>query len=220
MPQDEISFVVAPASPGTRKDAIRRAIDVTGAVAGLVVASPVLLAAAVAIRLEDSGSVIYRRRVLARGGGEFDAYKLRTMRPEADGDADADEEDHRADVDGTLADFSRPPEARLTRVGRFLRRYSIDELPQLINVLRGQMALVGPRMMNPIELPRYGELGPRLLELRPGITGLWQVSGRKDLDFARRMALDREYLERRSLWLDISILLRTVPVVLGGRGAY
>jgi lipopolysaccharide/colanic/teichoic acid biosynthesis glycosyltransferase len=198
------------------EEAVRRAIDIIGALAGLIVASPVLVGAALAIKLEDGGQVIYRRRVLGRGGGEFDAYKLRTLKPDSNPHSD----DPGRDPTGLLADFSRPPEARITRVGRILRRYSIDEVPQLANVLRGEMGLVGPRMMDPRELPRYGELGPRLLELRPGITGLWQVSGRKDLDFSRRMALSREYLERRSLWLDITILLRTVPVVLRARGAY
>jgi lipopolysaccharide/colanic/teichoic acid biosynthesis glycosyltransferase len=109
---------------------------------------------------------------------------------------------------------------RVTRVGRLLRKYSLDEVPQLVNVVRGQMSLVGPRMIHPPELMRFGALGPRLLERRPGLTGLWQVSGRSELPFSARLQLDLEYLDTWSLGLDLKILLKTVPAVLRGRGAY
>jgi lipopolysaccharide/colanic/teichoic acid biosynthesis glycosyltransferase len=199
-----------------REDAARRAIDLTCATAGLAMTSPLLLVAALAVKLEDGGPVIFRRRVLARGGGQFDAYKLRTMRQGAH---------ERLGYDQDLATeyerkFKLRHDPRVTRVGRILRKVSVDEVPQLVNVLRGQMSLVGPRMMHPPELERFGDLGPRLLEIRPGITGLWQVSGRQDLSFADRLALDREYLEKRSLWFDIKILLRTPRAVISGRGAY
>jgi lipopolysaccharide/colanic/teichoic acid biosynthesis glycosyltransferase len=201
---------------GKVEDAARRAIDITGAAVGLALSSPVLLFAAVAVKLEDGGPIFFRRRVLARGCKEFDAYKLRTMSPRAQ-EILGYSEDLASEYERT---FKLHHDPRVTRVGRILRKISIDEIPQLVNVLRGQMSLVGPRMMHPPELERFGELGPRLLEIRPGITGLWQVSGRQELSFSDRLVLDREYLERRSLWFDIKIMLRTPLAVLCGRGAY
>lgn len=198
------------------EDAARRAIDITGAAVGLAVSSPVLLVAAVAVKLEDGGPIVFRRRVLARGGEEFDAYKLRSMRPGAQ-EMLGYNQDLASEYERT---FKLRHDPRVTRVGRILRKISIDEIPQLVNVLRGQMSLVGPRMMHPRELEKFGELGPRLLEVRPGITGLWQVRGRQELSFSDRLVLDREYLERRSLWLDIKIMLRTPLAVISGRGAY
>jgi lipopolysaccharide/colanic/teichoic acid biosynthesis glycosyltransferase len=137
----------------------------------------------------------------------------------------------RVDADGWLArqpqllaqyqeNVKLPDDPRVTRVGRILRKFSIDELPQLVNVLRGEMSLVGPRMLHPSELERYGDLGPERLAVKPGITGLWQVSGRQELDYGERVELDRRYLRERSLKLDIEILLQTIPAVLRGRGAY
>ena len=109
---------------------------------------------------------------------------------------------------------------RVTRVGRWLRRLSLDELPQLVNVLRGEMSMVGPRMITPAELPEWGETGTLLLSVRPGLTGLWQVSGRQQLTKADRIRLDRDYVQRMSLGLDLGILARTLPAVLSSRGAY
>jgi lipopolysaccharide/colanic/teichoic acid biosynthesis glycosyltransferase len=210
-----------PAATGVRatsalENLARRCLDISIAAAGLVVASPLLGMAALAIRLEDGGPVIYRRRVLGLGGSEFDAFKLRTMRTDA----------HRLlEEDGRLrreyaVGFKLKQDPRVTPVGRFLRRSSIDELPQLVNVLRGQMTLVGPRMVHPPELASFGDLGAEILKVKPGLTGLWQVSGRQDLSFADHLELDRRYLRTRSLWLDVRILLRTVPAVLGAKGAY
>ena len=197
-------------------EAWRRVQDVLVAMVALTCSAPILAAAAILILAEDGGPVIYRRRVLARGGTEFDAFKLRTMRRSAQADLAADS--------ALALEYQRTlklkQDPRVTTVGRHLRRFSIDELPQLVNILRGQMTLVGPRMVWPGELHRFGDLGPRILTVKPGLTGLWQVSGRQDLDFEARLRLDREYLERRSLRLDLAILLRTIPVVLLGRGAY
>jgi exopolysaccharide production protein ExoY len=199
-----------------QNEVVRRAMDVTGGVLGLAMAGPLLALAALLVWLEDRGPFLYRRRVLGLGGREFDAFKLRTMRVDAD--------DWLPRQPQLLAEFRKnvklQHDPRITRVGRILRKFSIDELPQLANVLRGNMSLVGPRMIHPSELERYGDFGPERLAVKPGITGLWQVSGRQDLDYADRIELDRRYLMERSLKLDIEILLRTIPALLRGRGAF
>ncbi len=218
-----ITVFAAPASAqspdtsrGRQNEVIRRTMDITGATIGLLLAGPLLALAAFFLWLEDRGPFLYRRRVLGRGGRQFDALKLRTMRVDAD--------NWLAGQPELLAQYQEnvklQDDPRVTRVGRLLRRLSIDELPQLVNVVRGDMGLVGPRMIHPSELDRYGEMGAERLSVRPGITGLWQVSGRQDLSYAERIELDRRYLRGRSLRLDIEILLRTLPAVLCGRGAH
>lgn len=218
-----ITVFAAPASAqspdtsrGRQNEVIRRTMDITGATIGLLLAGPLLALAAFFLWLEDRGPFLYRRRVLGRGGRQFDALKLRTMRVDAD--------NWLAGQPELLAQYQEnvklQDDPRVTRVGRLLRRLSIDELPQLVNVVRGDMGLVGPRMIHPSELDRYGEMGAERLSVRPGITGLWQVSGRQDLSYAERIELDRRYLRGRSLRLDIEILLRTLPAVLRGRGAH
>ena len=159
--------------------------------------------------------MIHRRRVVGRGGRVFDAFKVRTMRHDADDVARRDDELHRL---ASLSLKSRG-DPRVTRVGRLLRRTSVDELPQVFNVLRGEMSLVGPRMITPDELPAWGATSELLLAVRPGITGLWQVSGRQRLTRDERIRLDGMYVQRMSLALDLSILARTIPAVLSGRGA-
>jgi len=178
--------------------------------------SPLLAIAAIAIIVDSGRPVLFRRRVLGRGGKEFDAYKLRTMCNEAENILRTS----RGLVEAHRERQKLTSDPRVTRVGRLLRKYSIDEVPQLVNVVRGQMSLVGPRMIHPPELMRFGALGPRLLERRPGLTGLWQVSGRSELPFSARLQLDLEYLDTWSLGLDLKILLKPVPAVLRGRGAY
>jgi lipopolysaccharide/colanic/teichoic acid biosynthesis glycosyltransferase len=195
---------------------VKRLLDLVGAAVGLVAAAPVLGAAAVAIKLDDGGPIIHRRRILGLGGRELDAFKLRTMRV----DADAWLAQHPELLAEYRKNIKLHDDPRITRVGRILRKLSIDELPQLVNVLRGEMSLVGPRMIHPSELERFGSFGARRLTVKPGVTGLWQVSGRQSVDYDERVALDRRYLETRSLLGDISILLRTVPAVLFGRGAH
>ncbi len=191
-------------------------LDYFGAFCALVVLSPLLLLAALLVKLDSPGPAIHRRRVLGRGGKPFDAFKLRTMVANADevlaSDPhlrDAFEKGHKLKAD-----------PRVTRVGRFLRRASLDELPQLVNVLRGEMSLVGPRMIAPEEASRYGEWQPILLTLKPGITGPWQVNGRSDIPYDERVRLSMHYIRNYSIWLDLHILLRTVLVVLRGGGAY
>lgn len=196
--------------------AITRALDLTVAPLLLFAFSPLLAIAAIAIIVDSGRPVLFRRRVLGRGGKEFDAYKLRTMCNEAENILRTS----RGLVEAHRERQKLTSDPRVTRVGRLLRKYSLDEVPQLVNVVRGQMSLVGPRMIHPPELMRFGALGPRLLERRPGLTGLWQVSGRSELPFSARLQLDLEYLDTWSLGLDLKILLKTVPAVLRGRGAY
>jgi lipopolysaccharide/colanic/teichoic acid biosynthesis glycosyltransferase len=186
------------------------------ALVALAVLSPLLAATAVAVALSGPGPVVYRRRVVGRGGVPFDAFKFRTMRPDADAVLDRDPQLKRAYLD----QFKLRHDPRVTRLGRFLRRYSLDELPQLVNVLRGEMALVGPRMVSPEEVAKYGAYGDRLLSVRPGLTGLWQVSGRQTTTYEERVALDMTYISGWTPWLDLSIALRTPRAVLKSDGAY
>jgi exopolysaccharide production protein ExoY len=203
-----------PSSTST-EEAIRRLLDVVGAAVGLVAFAPILAAAGLLIWLEDRGPIVHRRRVLGLGGRELDAFKLRTMRVDADAWLARHPE--------LLAEYQQSVklanDPRVTRVGAVLRKLSFDELPQLVNVLRGEMSLVGPRMIHPSELERFGEFGPARLSVKPGVTGLWQVSGRSETSYASRVELDRRYLSERSLRLDVAILLRTIPAVLLRRGA-
>ena len=200
----------------------KRALDIVGALAGLLALFPLFVAISLLIVLASPGPIFHRRRVLARqplGDGEpvcFDAFKFRTMIM----GADAYLERHPELLEEFQKDFKLRDDPRVTRIGHLLRRTSLDELPQLINVLVGQMSLVGPRMITPPELRFYGEHGARLLSVKPGLTGLWQVSGRQDLIYAQRVRLDMLYIEERSLKLDLSILWRTVGSVLRRQGAY
>lgn len=201
--------------PSVRSRA-KRAMDVVGAVTLLILTSPVVLAGVVAVALSSGRPVLFRRRCVGRGGAAFDAFKLRTMRVDADAmlarDAAMREEFEER--------FKLVTDPRITRVGRILRRWSIDELPQLVNVVRGEMSLVGPRMITQPELAKYGARARDLLGVRPGITGLWQISGRQEVSYEKRVALDLEYLTRWSLMGDVVILLRTPLAVLRAVGAH
>ncbi|MGC8837737.1 MAG: undecaprenyl-phosphate glucose phosphotransferase [Anaerolineae bacterium] len=195
---------------------LKRAIDVVGAVVGLIVLSPLMACIALAIRLETPGSPIYRQTRIGRGGRPFTLYKFRSMYEGAE-----EERDRLAplnEADGPL--FKIRDDPRVTRVGRVLRRLSLDELPQLYNVLRGEMSLVGPRPPLPEEVAQYQDWHKRRLEVAPGMTGLWQVSGRSELTFDEMVMLDLYYIENWSLGLDFRIALRTIPRVILGYGAY
>jgi exopolysaccharide biosynthesis polyprenyl glycosylphosphotransferase len=192
--------------------ALKRLIDVIGAATGLAVLGPVMLIAAALVRWSDGGPAFYVQQRVGRHGRAFSLVKIRTMVV----DADARLPD-RNDVVGPA--FKLKDDPRITRVGRWLRRLSIDELPQLLNVLRGEMSLVGPRPPLPSEVDRYARWQRRRLSMRPGLTGLWQVTARGEPDFDRWIALDLAYIDRWSLWLDVTLLVRTVPAVLSGRGA-
>lgn len=196
--------------------ATKRALDVGVSGLGLLALAPVLAALAVMVKLDSRGPALFRRRVMARGGGQFDALKFRTMI--VDGDAVLAARPDLRDVLSREQKLRDDP--RVTRIGAWMRRASLDELPQLWNVLRGQMSLVGPRMISPPELAQYGDAAGELLSVRPGITGLWQVSGRSSLRRDDRVRLDLEYVRARSLGLDLRLLARTIPAVLSGRGAH
>jgi exopolysaccharide biosynthesis polyprenyl glycosylphosphotransferase len=182
----------------------------------LLLLAPFLLALAIWIKLDSPGPVIYRRRVVGLNGKQFDAFKFRTMR--VDGDALLA---NRPDLQAELAaNHKLKDDPRITHLGSTLRKYSLDEVPQLFNVLLGQMSLVGPRMITAAELEKYGQWDLNLQTVRPGLTGLWQVSGRSDVSYAERVQLDMFYIRNYSVWLDISIILQTIPAVLAGKGAY
>jgi lipopolysaccharide/colanic/teichoic acid biosynthesis glycosyltransferase len=197
---------------GWVKSTVERAV----ALVLLLAAAPVMALVAVAVRCSGAGPLIHRRRVLGRHGAEFFAFKFRTMVADADERLQGDPRLKRA----FEVSYKLQQDPRVTRVGGLLRRCSLDELPQLFNVLRGEMALVGPRMISPQELAKYGADGSRLLSVKPGLTGLWQVSGRHQMSYDERVRLDMQYIERWSLWLDLQIFLRTIPAVLNSDGAY
>jgi lipopolysaccharide/colanic/teichoic acid biosynthesis glycosyltransferase len=185
---------------------IRRAIDIALSLVALALSSPLLALAAIAIRLESPGPIIYRQRRIGRNGKPFDLLKLRTMVVGAES------------IGAGLKVNAGDP--RITRVGALLRRTSLDELPNLINVLRGEMSLIGPRPTIPEQVARYSKRQLRRLEIRPGITGWAQVNGRASLPWAERIELDIYYIEHRSIALDLKIIWRTIFLVLGGSGLY
>jgi exopolysaccharide biosynthesis polyprenyl glycosylphosphotransferase len=197
---------------------VKRTVDVLGAAAGLLACAPLILAIAAAIKIHSPGPVLFTQHRAGLGGRRFRMLKFRTMRPNADAEkatlaALNCTGDHRL--------FKIPSDPRVTPLGAWLRRWSLDELPQLWNVLRGDMSLVGPRPFFESDLEDYEDHHFRRLGAKPGITGLWQVSGRSSVvDFEEVVRLDREYIEEWSLLLDLRILVRTVPAVLGRRGAY
>lgn len=194
----------------------KAAMDYTLTLLSLFFLTPVLWMIAILIKLDSPGPIFYRRRVVGVGGREFDAFKFRTMR--VDGDQILAQ---RPDLQAELAQNHKlKDDPRITRVGQVLRRLSLDEVPQLLNILLGQMSFVGPRMISPPELANYGHWEMNLLTVRPGLTGLWQVSGRSDLSYEERVRLDMSYIRNYSIWLDFYILWRTPFAVLKGRGAY
>ncbi|HYM54107.1 MAG TPA: sugar transferase [Solirubrobacteraceae bacterium] len=184
----------------------RRSVDIVVSSLALALSAPLLAAAMIAIRLESPGPVIYRQRRAGRDGRPFDLLKLRTMVQGAE------------HIGAGLAVAEN--DSRITRVGAFLRRTSLDELPNLVNVLRGDMSLIGPRPTLPVQVAQYTDRQRGRLAIRPGITGWAQVNGRASLPWAERIELDLHYIDHRSLALDIRILWRTVAMVLGGSGIY
>jgi lipopolysaccharide/colanic/teichoic acid biosynthesis glycosyltransferase len=207
-----------------RTDLACRALDLVLGTMLLVASLPLMAAIAVAIRLDSPGPALFRQRRVGRGSAQFIVRKFRTMRH------GASDEVHREFVLALIAGdlppavtggprFKLSGDQRVTRIGRLLRSSSLDELPQLFNVVRGEMSLVGPRPPIPYEVERYPAHWLRRLDVRPGLTGLWQVSGRCELTVEEMVSLDVEYVQRRSLAMNAWILLRTVPVVLSRRGA-
>jgi lipopolysaccharide/colanic/teichoic acid biosynthesis glycosyltransferase len=204
----------------------RRALDVLLALLLLVALAPLLIAIAVAIRVDSRGPALYRQRRLGRGMRSFTVHKFRTMV------ANADPTQHREYVRALIRGggqelaqgergrlYKLAVDERVTRVGRFLRRSSLDELPQLWNVLRGEMSLVGPRPVIPYELDHYPGAWRERFAVKPGLTGLWQISGRNERTYEEMVRFDIEYARRQRLWLDLTILARTAWVVVRGKGA-
>ncbi|WP_366943477.1 sugar transferase [uncultured Williamsia sp.] len=195
---------------------MKATVDRCGALGALLVAAPVLIACAIAVKLDSPGPVFYRAQRIGLNNEPFSMWKFRSMCV----DADARLADLQAKNEGAGLLFKLRDDPRVTRVGKFLRRYSLDELPQLFNVLGGSMSLVGPRPPLPSEVQRYtGPIARRML-VRPGITGLWQVSGRSDLNWEESVRLDLSYVENWSIAQDLAILWRTVRTVVSSRGAY
>jgi len=195
---------------------VKATLDYSLTILTLILLLPVFALLAILVRLESPGPALHRRRVMGLNGRQFDAFKFRTMHVNGD-EILASHPELQEELARTQKLRSDP---RVTRVGRILRRTSLDELPQLLNVIKGEMSLVGPRMISPEEMARYDQWGINLLTIRPGITGLWQVSGRSDLGYEDRVRLDMHYIRNWSIWLDLQLLFQTIPAVLRARGAY
>ncbi|HEY3268952.1 MAG TPA: sugar transferase [Armatimonadota bacterium] len=216
-PMQDVASSNLHAAPAPRSYAVmKRCLDLTVASLGLVALSPALAAVALAIKLDSRGPVFFRQLRVGKGHRPFYCLKFRSMT--ADAEKRREEIAHLNEVDGPVFKIRNDP--RVTRVGRVIRKTSIDELPQLINVVRGEMSLVGPRPPLPAEVDKYEEWMHRRLDVPPGITCIWQISGRSNVSFEQWMQMDIDYIESCSLVTDVRILLRTVPAVLFGRGAY
>jgi len=196
---------------------VKRIFDAVVSALLLVLLLPVFLAVAAAIRLEDPGPILFKQMRVGRWGTLFTMWKFRSMY------TDAEERKKELMTQNEMAGgvlFKMKDDPRITKVGRIIRKASIDELPQLWNVLKGEMSLVGPRPPVPQEVDQYSLADRRRLEVIPGITCIWQVSGRSDIPFDQQVELDVQYIESQSFWVDIKILLKTVPALLFGTGAY
>jgi exopolysaccharide biosynthesis polyprenyl glycosylphosphotransferase len=195
---------------------LKNMLDYTLTIVLLLFIWPILALVALLVKLDSPGPVIYRRRVMGVNGKQFDAFKFRTMRTDSEAILRSSPEL----LEEYKQNFKIKEDPRITRIGSFLRKSSIDELPQLINVLRGEMSLIGPRMITPEELDKYDQWEYNLLTVKPGIAGLWQVRGRSDVSYEERVRMDMYYIRNWTIWLDLQILLQTIPAVLLKRGAY
>lgn len=194
----------------------KRMLDIVASVIGLIVLSPVFLIVSLAIKAEDRGPIFYSQVRLGKGQRPFKMYKFRSMIVDADKKLEKLLEQN--EVEGAM--FKMKEDPRITRVGIFIRKHSLDELPQLLNVLTGDMSLVGPRPPLEREVVEYSEYDKQRLIIKPGCTGLWQVTARNDVDFEGMVKLDLDYIERSGILFDISILCRTVAVIFKPNGAY
>ena len=195
---------------------MKSVVDYGVSTAFILLTWPLLALLALLVKLDSPGPVIYRRRVMGVNGVEFDAYKFRTMHIHGD-QMLADHPELQTEL---AQNYKLKDDPRVTRFGKLLRKFSLDELPQMFNILAGQMSLVGPRMISPPEMEKYGKWGMNLLTVKPGITGLWQVSGRSDVSYEERVRLDMQYIRNWNIWQDLYIILMTFPAVLKRRGAY
>lgn len=198
----------------------KRFFDITAAVSGLVVLSPLLLMLALLVKFSDGGRVIYGHRRIGRNGRVFSCFKFRTMVENGDEVLATHLASHPQDREEWAATRKLQNDPRVTAVGAVLRKLSLDELPQIFNILRGEMSFVGPRPVVDDELTLYGTAASFYLQSRPGLTGLWQVSGRNDVSYGTRVAFDRHYVENWSFTFDLKILIWTVPAVFSSRGSY
>lgn len=196
---------------------VKRFFDIFLTLIGLLMLSPLLLAVALIIKWTSPGPLIYRQRRVGKNGREFNFYKFRSMYIDADR-RKAELMKQNESADGVIFKMKNDP--RVTPIGRFIRKFSIDELPQLFNVLTGDMSLVGPRPPLPAEVRLYTLEDRKRLNVIPGLTCIWQVSGRSDIPFKEQVQLDKEYIKSHSAWQDFTILLKTIPAVLTGKGAY
>lgn len=194
----------------------KRVLDIIFALIGLILLSPLFLIIIVMIKVDDHGPAFYKQKRVGYNGKEFEMFKFRSM--VVDADKKLSSILNQNDVQGAMFKMKRDP--RITRVGHFLRNHSLDELPQLVNVLTGDMSLVGPRPPLPREVKDYTPYDKQRLWVKPGCTGLWQVTERNDVGFDRMVQLDIEYIQRSGLWYDFSLLVRTIKVVIFPNGAY
>ena len=211
----EKSSVFAVREPSKLYYTVKRLLDIVLSILGIVFLAPVFLCIALSIKIDDGGPVLHFREIIGKHGKRFYALKFRTMIP----DADTYLAKHPELMQKFKQNMKLSQDPRITRTGRFLRKTSLDELPQLFNVLVGQMSLVGPRIIHPSELARYGEYGQKRLSVKPGITGLWQISGRQHISYDERVQLDMRYIDTRSFIVDLVILVKTLKVFIVHTGA-
>lgn len=215
----EAAAPVVPARRSIAGSAAKRLCDITLSLTALIFLWPLMIAIALAIRTSDGGPAIFAQTRVGRNGRPFTCLKFRSMVL----DADRALKDHLARDPQARREWQASQklvdDPRITPLGRFLRKSSLDELPQLINILMGHMSIVGPRPIVPAEIDRYGESFSHCFSVRPGLTGLWQVSGRSDCNYQTRVALDARYAATQSFWLDAEIIVRTVPAVLAQQGS-
>jgi exopolysaccharide production protein ExoY len=199
---------------------LKRGVDVAFALTGLIVALPFMVLVSIALQIDSPGRLFFVQQRVGLGGKLFPCFKFRTMREDA---ADVLKELLANCPESRLEwerDHKLRNDPRVSRLGKIIRTLSLDELPQMINILRGDMSIVGPRPIVISEIPKYGQYYRFYRSAKPGLTGLWQVSGRNDVSYAERVQLDREYTQRSSLTFDLMIMARTIPAVLGARGSY
>lgn len=194
----------------------KRAIDIVGALLGIFVLSPVFLILAVIIKLDSKGPVIFAHRRLGYKGEIIKVYKFRSMVTNAEELIESLPEDQKLEF---YRNFKLENDPRITKIGNFLRKTSLDELPQLLNILKGDLTIVGPRPIVEKEIMMYEQYGKKLLTVKPGLTGFWQVNGRSDTTYKERVQLDMEYIDKRNLWMDIVIIFKTFGAVFRERGA-
>lgn len=196
---------------------VKRLMDIFVSLMAIIILSPLMIAVAVLIKLESKGPIIFKQVRVGINGRHFNFYKFRSMRQNAESQKSQILSKNES-KDGVIFKMKKDP--RITKIGSFIRKFSIDELPQLFNVLEGSMSLVGPRPPLPAEVQSYTLEDRKRLHIKPGITCIWQVSGRSDIPFKKQVKLDEEYIKSHGFWRDIILLLKTIPAVITGKGAY